>query len=656
MTMHSVVQRALLMTSILGWGVSFIITLLSLQGKLREISLEWFSQQHAMIGALVTLLVIITTITLLSYRHTIDRYAAQWQGARPSAMRIVSICWLGVTLIVTSIAGYTDLLSVKLTQWMTVFLTVVTIPIILGLIPNHTQVLEQLQQQQPWKKRIIALIVLAVISGGLYFYRLGDRDLFEDEFQVVDAAAGYYYTGTFWKWDWVADASGQHTYCPTEPPLCHYTRAWPHSWLIAQVYRVFGISPWSSRLISAVAGIAFVLMMYKVTTYMVKSSSTGVVVAALSALYPQYVNFFRMTRMYALLLPLIVLIIYGLYRGMTEEQQWVDRPWAKPWIGRWFRFHFGYLALAAVAIAAATTLHIIHLVVLPGAVLFALVKYVQTHEQKYGAILIAALLGIGAIALLWQTGMLPDSITHFIGFFTRSHVEYLRFISQYPFKSVVGIGILLSALISSLFIGDTERQQRMTYLTCILGFGLLFYFFIAQRYSSFAYVLPLSIVALVLVGGLFRELWHAPIHHRLLWRAGLSMVLLISMGSTLWAAYPGIFDDTNVYGKFSAVEQTLMEQYTAGEAIIAQYPRRFYLQQLPQDTRIISMKFNQLYTTEQLIADVQQTGKGWIIWEKRKQYHLRPSVLKYIKQHFEHTQGTGIDDTNVEVYYFTSVP
>lgn len=655
MDMNRGVQRTLLTSTVLGWCTVFAIVLLSAQGELREVSVVWFGQKHTLIGVALTVLFIITTLTLSWYRTSIEQRISKWQDKRLTVVSGVAFSWLVVIMVVSIIAVTTDLFSATIAQWVAVLLTIGTIPITLTLIDRHTHA-QQTQQKSLRNKRIAALIVLVLISSGLYFYRLGDRDLFEDEFQVVDAAAGYYYTGTFWKWDWVADASGQHTYCPTEPPLCHYTRAWPHSWLIAQVYRVLGISPWSSRLISAVAGIAFVFMMYKVTTYMVKSSSTGVVVAALAALYPQYVNFFRMTRMYALLLPLIVLIIYGLYRGMTEEQQWVDRPWAKPWIGRWFRFHFGYLALAAVAIAAATTLHIIHLVVLPGAVLFALVKYVQTHERKYGAILIAALLGIGAIALLWQTGMLPDSITHFIGFFTRSHVEYLRFISQYPFQTVVGIGVILSALISSLFIGDTERQQRLTYLTCILAFGLLFYFFIAQRYSSFAYVLPLSIVALVLVGGLLRELWHAPILHRLLWRAGLSTVLLISMSSTLWATYPAIFNETNVYGKFSAVEQTLMEQYTAGEAIIAQYPRRFYLQQLPQDTRIISMKFNQLYTTEQLITDVQQTGEGWIIWEKRKQYHLRPSVVKYVKQHFEHKQGTGIDDTNVEVYYFTSVP
>ncbi len=648
------VRRATLTASVAGWCFVVWVSLLSYQPTINALSLTWFGQRNTLNGVALTFLIVTSCVTFLLYQRVIERFITALYARYPVLLRSIVVCWGALLLVMSIISAYTELLVPSGTQWWSVAFAVLTIPIVLFVL-NQNTVHERTISTATRLKFVTVLLLLMAFAAGLYVYRLGDRNLFEDEFQVVDGAAGYYYTGSFWKWDWVADVSGRDTYCPTEPPLCHYTRAWPHSWLIAQVYRVVGISEWSSRLISAVAGVVFVLLMATVTKYMTKSSAVGVGVAVVAALYPAYVNFFRMTRMYALLLPLIVLITYFLYRGITDEQRWYDRPWLQRWVGTWGRFHYGYLAAAAISIGIATTLHIIHLVILPGVVVFALYQYYHTHEKKYVCILVCASLGVATIILLWTfTDLLPESITHFIGFFTRSHIEYLRFVATYPFSPVVGIGVLLSAIAGSFVIVDAERRQRMVYLSSILCFGLLFYFFIAQRYSSFAYVLPLSIIGLILVGGLFHELWRSTIVRHYLWKSMLIIAILGSMSGILWSEYPALYGENHVYGKFSVIEQSIMAQFQPGDAIIAQYPRRYYLQSIPSDTTIVSMKYNELYSKEELISDVQRTGKGWIVWEKRKQYHLRPSVVNYINQHFEQRHGTGIDNTNVEVYYYTS--
>ena len=103
-----------------------------------------------------------------------------------------------------------------------------------------------------------ALTAVVIMSAVTLFYNLGERDFWEDEYQVISAATGYYHTGEFFKWDWIKHEikCGDHT------RKCEYHRAWPHSWLIAQSYKIFGISEWSSRIVSALFMLTATIGMY----------------------------------------------------------------------------------------------------------------------------------------------------------------------------------------------------------------------------------------------------------------------------------------------------------------------------------------------------------------------------------------------------------
>ena len=65
------------------------------------------------------------------------------------------------------------------------------------------------------------------------------------------------------------------------------------------------------------------------------------------------------------------------------------------------------------------------------------------------------------------------------------------------------------------------------------------------------------------------------------------------------------------------------------------------------------MKNNQKYSFKEFITDLKKYPSGWVTWETRKSYHLKPEILSYINENFIKYNGNGIDKTGIEIYYFS---
>ncbi|NJO92170.1 MAG: hypothetical protein HC831_26790 [Chloroflexia bacterium] len=109
---------------------------------------------------------------------------------------------------------------------------------------------------------LMLFFTITLLTGGLLFYELDSFDFWSDEKQTTQAAVGYYHTGEYYQWDFIKDeANTGHK----------YNRALPHVWLVAQSYKLFGISEWSSRFVSAVSGILFIILGFFVALFFTKS-------------------------------------------------------------------------------------------------------------------------------------------------------------------------------------------------------------------------------------------------------------------------------------------------------------------------------------------------------------------------------------------------
>ena len=89
------------------------------------------------------------------------------------------------------------------------------------------------------------------------------------------------------------------------------------------------------------------------------------------------------------------------------------------------------------------------------------------------------------------------------------------------------------------------------------------------------------------------------------------------------------------------------------------YLKDYYVQGLPKNMPINRPRWMEQgpdasnpYNFKQFFADLRKYGKGWVIWQKYKEYHVHPQVAAYVKTLFRKIHGESIDNTGVEVFFF----
>lgn len=490
----------------------------------------------------------------------------------------------------------------------------------------------------------VGLAVLTGLAAVVYFYRLGFRHLHGDEHQVVAAAAGFYHTGEFYLWDWVA----------SEPTSTVYDRAWPHTVLIAASYALFGISEWSSRLPSALAGVVTVPISYYVFRYFFERRRTAFVMSASLVLYPALIGLFRWTRMYALLIPLFLSLTYLAVRVTTERNtvDFGDRR-VNAFVERYADFNVCLGLLTLPLFLLATQVHRNTFFLLPAVYLFTIYQYHDTRERKY---LVGAVAGtIGLLALTLQATFTDHLtfLTTFISPFARDNTVYVEYLFRYPVPSGLGVILFLAGFISLYLRPEETRRPEMVYLYLLCGFSLVFLVFIGDRYASFVYIVHVVPVGIALVTSAY--VMFADALGRRWLTYGLLGMLLIGIVGPLFAGTPVDGYRTRYYEDpqdFSEAYDTIERNYDEGEVVFAQYPRKYYLQDLDENAVFVDMRSHQRYTSEEFARDVSRYDSGWLVWSSKKSYHVHPTIRAYSEEHFVKLHGWGVDDTGVEVYYY----
>lgn len=490
----------------------------------------------------------------------------------------------------------------------------------------------------------VAVVLLTIFTSALYFYRLGALHLHGDEHQVVAAAAGYYFTGEFYLWDWISSEA--------RPEI--YDRAWPHTILVAVSYALFGISEWSSRLPSALAGVLTVPISYHVFQYFTERREVALLTSAALVMYPVFVFTFRWTRMYALFVPVFLILLYLVYRALMGENTVNFGHSAVNWfVERYLDFNLKLGIVALLGLYLGYQIHINTLLLLPAVYLFTLYRYSITRERKYAVLSVLGGICIVLIYLIVEFGIALEFLPFFVTFFA-GNLTYFDFVFRYPLSTVLGGLLFLVGLAVVHALPRDSRRPKMMYLYSVFGFTLFFMVFMADRYSSFAYVIHIVPIGLALLIFGYRNYLLA--YRSGVMRAGLTLLLLASAVTPL---YTGTYDhsfETLYYEDdedFSTAYGTIIANYDPqSEAIFVQYPRRYYLRGLDTNATLVDMLYDRKYTPGKFHRDVAEHGAGWITWETDKSYHIKDEIKRYISENFVKFHGRGVDDTGVEVYYF----
>ena len=474
-----------------------------------------------------------------------------------------------------------------------------------------------------------ALTAVVIMSAVTLFYNLGERDFWEDEYQVISAATGYYHTGEFFKWDWIKHEikCGDHT------RKCEYHRAWPHSWLIAQSYKIFGISEWSSRIVSALFMLTATIGMYFFGIFFTENKTVALLATFAFATHPSLILIGRYTRMYALLIPLFLLLTYLIFKAVSNK------------------IHYGYAAATVIIMGLGFLIHINSLIILPAAFLFIAYLAITTRKKEPVVLFILGIVGLTAIYNMPVFTPCLNQDTGCISFFGRNNTIYLKYIAGFPLPDKLGFAITILGLISTaLFLYNRVLKHKLTYLYAISLFAFFFFVYIGDRYASFVYtshIVPIFILLMINSYVLLVNIIRLKALKILLVAA-----LLIHPLYILYENVPRVYEGKN-FGKISEAYISINENIKPGEPIFGQYLRKYYLQSLDPQTPVVGMLNRQNYSHQMFLEDISKYDSGWITWETRKSYHIQPSIRAYIDANFEKLNGNGIDGTRTEVYYFT---
>ena len=291
------------------------------------------------------------------------------------------------------------------------------------------------------KEGVTSLILLSLIFFVAIFnfsYKLTHYDIFEDEFQMMSVSTGYYHTGEFKHWDRINDSINEGSEYGVKPQI----------WLLAQAYNFFGLSKATARGLSVIMGLFFVLTSYFFSRHFIKNKLVSLLVPLSVIFFPPYLHLFRYIRMYALVIPLTLVVFWGLYRAITEECRIKTRSNAfNSFIEKYLNFNFIYIIISIPLIIINYQLHQVSLITLPVIFIFILYLAITEKEVKYYIASIAGFLLILVIALFFND-FLPKQI---LTFFENKDWSYLDWIFAYPFSSYITIPVLIIG-ISSFFI------------------------------------------------------------------------------------------------------------------------------------------------------------------------------------------------------------
>jgi len=501
------------------------------------------------------------------------------------------------------------------------------------------------------KKRIETLVVLiiVIVNGFALFYRLGSEGFKEDEFQVIDSAAGYLYTGQFSRWDWIEEDIGSS-----------YARAWPHTFLIAQAFKLLGISEFSGRVVSVLGGVVFIICFYFFARFFT-NRKIALLTLFSTSLFPAYLGLFRYARMYALLLPMFLILTYCIYRGLTGD--WHVKTGIKrldAFVSKKINYDYRFL-LASIPILYLTYLiHVNSLIIVLAAYLFVCVLAIRDKEKKF---IIFAVLGlivgtllISAMIILENTEIIRYSyeslpkFSMFFSFFGRKNFVYLDYLVSYPFGKIGGL--ILVGLVGFIIFKKkkTEIVNKYLFLMITGVLSAIFFIYIADRYASYYYISHITPITLLLIISGFYYLGKMNLKKPFI----LTLLLCTLVFPVFWGKVERLYGGVTRFGDFNSAYQVIIENYDEeSDVIFGQYLRAYYLKDLETFTAI-SMMNNRQYTYELFLEDLEEYESGWLTWESRKAYHVDNQIINYANENFYQIHGRDIDDFRVEVYYFNS--
>lgn len=497
--------------------------------------------------------------------------------------------------------------------------------------------------------KIITGVIVLLVLAGVYTFRLGIDDFHNDEHYHVLAAIGYLKTGHFIQWDMVNDV-----------PWETYTRSWPYTWLIAQFFKIFGISEVSARLVSVVCGLVFAALFYWMVNKLTDNTYFSAVCTLLLGIHPNLIDIFRTVRMYSLMMVCGLLLIIFIFKAIYCRNKFKVKNKVTNWIENNFNFHFGYMVLSLYMLVINYLVMPNPLIIFLGVFGFIIILYIKNNETRYFALLVlVGLAGIVFICVKLMPNLFPNIISSTVNaFFIHTtdvnsqgtspiHLEYLWTSIAYPCGLILGIFYFLTGSSILLKLKDKKRRLFAMYILSIVGCTLVFFVFIIRRYFQPRYMIFLLPVIFFITAVGYYGIYSV---FTKLGKIIMNCILAIMVFSTCHYSFGYLYEQENNNAKFSEAYAELAD-YWGTENILPLYSYHYRSEYLQQFDEIAFQAYVE-NETDYLLEFAKKYPHGIVSIETQKFYMHSGKMKKFVSSYLKQIAGTGRDNNYVELYEY----
>ncbi len=480
----------------------------------------------------------------------------------------------------------------------------------------------------------LGLLGLLVVGAIIYFYKLSYYNWLPDEPLVMGSAKGFLESGTFYKWDYWTNSLSN------DP----YPRAWPHTLLVSQTINIFGSSEFTARSVSAVFGLITIPILYFVSNFFLKNRLAALLVTACIVFHPYTVHYFRRVRMYAVLIPIFLLLFYYCYQAITAKK---DHSFAffKKWpaLKTYLNFHWGFILTALILLYFNYEIHKISLVILPAFLLFYLYLLITKREKRLVLILILALIPFIYFVFqekVWESFMEKVS----------DDQEYNPIYWLYLFNYPVTVGLsLLMAFLSLVWSIFSEHRDKLIAVISLVITGIVLYVFLIEFNDHYRYVIHLIPFCLILSIGMLIKI-NSLIPNKFL-KAILPVVILVAAISEYNDQFERVYYK-NIEAQFpKQAYPTIVDKIQPNEAILGLFFADYYLAGMGDRIKLVEMTKEKTYSVSDFRNELRKHRALWVTWPTQKTVHIDQQYYQYLASTCYKYHGYGIDNSRTEVFY-----
>lgn len=378
--------------------------------------------------------------------------------------------------------------------------------------------------RQPSRSSYLLFFFVVAVAAIVLFYRLGVPALKNwDEAIYAEIAKEILQSGDWLTLHW------QHANWFEKPPL--------YFWVMGGLFRLFGISEFSARAVSALAGVGVAAVVYAIGKLQ-RGPVCGLIAVLVLLTTFQFVQMSRLVNTDVLLLLFIYLAIYGYLRVRNGERRW------------WY--------VVAVSCALGFMVKSFASLFAPAAIALALVVDRQVTETLGSREFRMAVLAGLAIIVPWHVAMLYRHGSIFLNEYFYYHVLsrttsaleghsgpywfYLREIWEkiHPWWAIAPFAVIF----------NIWRVKRGRLSIAILALSVfVFGFYTAAQTKSTSYILPVYPALALLISDLFARVWD---ERRVALRVAVVLVCV-------WFAYEGIGKIRSYYVRIEPQDEAVKE-------------------------------------------------------------------------------------------------